>query len=104
MSDSLLPLTEPMFYVLMALYNQPSFGKEIVEFISDITEGAVNLGPGTLYTILGRFEENSLIQEIAVEGRKRSYRITGVGIKTFEAELERLQRVLDNANTVKGGL
>lgn len=101
MSRNLLPLTEPMLYVLMALYNKARFGKEVVEFIFEITDGELKLGPGTLYTILARFEDSKLIREIGVDGRKRTYELTGAGIKTFEAEIDRLQRVLNNARTVQ---
>ena len=66
-------LTESMFYVLMALLRQARCGTEIAEYISAVTQSRVRLGPGTLYTILAKFEEVGLIRETAVEGRKRTY-------------------------------
>ena len=83
-------LTESMYYVLMALYAKDTFGTEIVEFIEKQTLGRVPMGPGTLYTILSKFESEELIQEIAVEGRKRTYAITHKGRHHFELELMRL--------------
>ena len=73
------PLTEPMFYVLMSFLQQEMCGIEITEFVSQKTGGRVVLGPGTLYTLLGKFQEEHLIEETQVEGRKRTYRLTEKG-------------------------
>lgn len=63
------PLTEAMFYVLMALRRGELCGTEIAAWAERCTEGRVRLGPGTLYTILGRFLEEGFIQETSVQGR-----------------------------------
>lgn len=85
------PLTEPMFYVLMSFLRQEMCGIEITEFVSQKTGGRVVLGPGTLYTLLGKFQEENLIEETQVEGRKRTYRLTEKGREVYLAELERLK-------------
>lgn len=85
------PLTEPMFYVLMSFLQQEMCGIEITEFVSQKTGGRVILGPGTLYTLLGKFQEEHLIEETQVEGRKRTYRLTEKGREVYLAELERLR-------------
>ena len=84
-------LTESMFYVLMALLRQARCGTEIAEYISAVTQSRVRLGPGTLYTILAKFQEEGLIVETAVEGRKRTYAITDRGRALFRQELSRLR-------------
>lgn len=89
--EPLKVLTESMFYVLVSLLRQERCGSEIVEFVDAITAGRVPLGPGTLYTILGKFQEERLIEETAVEGRKRTYRITDRGRALFRQELDRLR-------------
>lgn len=61
--EPLKVLTESMFYVLLSLLRQERCGAEIVQFVDDITAGRVPLGPGTLYTILARFQEEGLIVE-----------------------------------------
>ena len=73
------PLTEAMFYVLMALRRGELCGTEIAAWTERCTEGRVRLGPGTLYTILGRFLEEGFIQETSVQGRQRNYRLTEKG-------------------------
>ena len=89
--ESLKVLTESMFYVLLSLLRQERCGAEIVQFVDDITAGRVPLGPGTLYTILAKFQEERLIEETAVEGRKRTYALTDRGRALFRQELSRLK-------------
>ena len=69
-------LTESMFYVLMALLRQARCGTEIADFVAARTKSRVRLGPGTLYTILAKFEEVGLIRETAVEGRKLVFKVS----------------------------
>lgn len=90
-------LTEAMFYVLMALKSGPKCGIEIVSSIDKLTEDRVNIGPATLYTVLGRFEKEGYIAETEVSGRKRTYRITDIGLKAYQEELRRLQNCLLDA-------
>lgn len=84
-------LTEPMFYVLMSFLHQDMCGIDITEFVERKTHGRVRLGPGTLYTLLGKFLDGGLIEETEVDGRKRTYRITQKGLNAYREELERLR-------------
>ena len=89
-------LTESMFYVLMALMTGPMCGIDIAQFIDQRTKSRLQIGPATLYTILGKFEKEKYIREIAVEGRKRTYQITQKGADAYREELARLKQcVLD---------
>ena len=85
------PLTEPMYYVLMSFLRQEMCGIEITEFVEKKTGGRLRLGPGTLYTLLGKFQDERLIEETQTEGRKRTYRITDKGREAWLEELKRLQ-------------
>ena len=91
-------LTEPMLYILMALSERPMCGAEIAETAKERSKGRVKLGPATIYTLLAKFQEERLITEISVEGRKRSYRLTDKGRAAFAEELARLR------SCVKDGL
>ncbi len=84
-------LTEAMFYILMSFLKQEMCGIEIAEFVEKRTNGRVSIGPGTLYTILAKFEEEQLITQTKVEGRKRTYRITEKGIELYKEEIQRLK-------------
>ena len=84
------PLTEPMFYVLMSFLKRDMCGIDITEFVERRTRGRVRLGPGTLYTLLAKFQDEGFIQETEVDGRKRTYRLTDKGRAAYREELERL--------------
>ena len=94
-------LTEAMFYVLMALRSKPMCGIEIASTIDALTEDRVNIGPATLYTVLGRFEKEGYIEEIEVSGRKRTYQITQTGLTAYQEELDRLNRCLLDAQKLE---
>jgi DNA-binding PadR family transcriptional regulator len=92
-------LTETMFYVLMALCSRDMCGTDAAEYVAKKTERRIILGPGTLYTILGKFEEEKLIAEIDVTGRKRTYTITDKGRSAYREELERLKACIADAES-----
>ena len=90
------PLTEPMYYVLMSFLLREMCGTEITGFVEKKTAGRVRLGPGTLYTLLAKFQDEGLIAETSVDGRKRTYQITQKGREAFREELERLRACVDD--------
>lgn len=92
-------LSEPMFYVLMALRRRTLCGVEIVDWIGAKTNDCVVLGPGTLYTILAKLTEEDMIREISAEGRRRNYQLTDKGRQMFDAECDRLRRCIADAET-----
>ncbi len=90
-------LTETMFYVLMAFLKEERCGVDAAEYIRQKTHDRIQLGPGTLYTILAKFQEEGLLRETSVHGRKRTYRITDRGRQVYLEEVERLRRCLLDA-------
>ena len=82
-------LTEPMYYILLAL-TEECCGVDIMERVKEISAGRVVVGPGTLYAMLAKFEENGVIRMTASEGRKKSYLITDQGREMLKKEYERL--------------
>ena len=82
-------LTEQMFYILLCL-RQECCGTDIMAQVTALTNGRVAVGPGTLYNLLESFLQAGMIVETKVEGRKRSYLITGTGQKALEDEYRRL--------------
>ena len=95
-------LTESMFYVLLALWRQERCGTEIAAWVRELTEDRVTLGPGTLYAILGKFQEEALIQESWSQGRMRVYQITDTGRALFRRELENMRRCVDDGQREMG--
>ena len=94
-------LTESMFYVLMAFGRGAMCGIQVVEFIEERTNGRIQMGPATIYTILGKFEQEGYIEEIAVEGRKRTYQITQRGRQAYWEEVSRLNQCVADAAAEK---
>ena len=94
---SLELMTESMLYTLMAFQTGPRCGIEISAHVDALTRGRVQLGPGTLYTILNKFLEVGYLREVSVEGRKRTYALTEAGRGAYEQELERLRSCLRDA-------
>ena len=91
-------LTESMFYVVMALSRVPMCGIDIAAWITERTKGRVSLGPATLYAVLGKVVKEGYIAGTEVEGRKRTYRITGKGLDAYRAELDRLRACIADAD------
>lgn len=82
-------LTEPMYYILMALLKERC-GVDIMESVAQLSKERVKVGPGTLYSLLGKFEKENIIRETEVQGRKRSYIITDKGKEILLDEYRRL--------------
>ena len=90
-------LTESMFYFLIARCGGPMCGKDISEWVEKRPGGRLRIGPATLYTILAKFESEKYIREVAVEGRRRTYAVTGKGGDAYAAELKRLRQCVADA-------
>ena len=83
-------LTEQMFYILMCLRTEMC-GMDIMEKVSAMTNGRVQVGPGTLYNLLEQFAEADMIRETRAEGRRRSYILTDKGREALAGEYARLR-------------
>lgn len=82
-------LTEQMFYALLCLKDE-CCGIDILDRIPAMTGRRVNIGSGTLYTLLEQFLEEGMIRETGVQGRRRSYILTDKGREMMKREYERL--------------
>lgn len=82
-------LSEQMYYILLALW-EPQCGVDISRHVNHLSHERVRLGPGTLYTLLARFEEQQIIRQTRSEGRRRYYTITDKGKQMLSAEYQRL--------------
>lgn len=88
-------LTEPMYYILLALMKE-CCGVDIMDKVEKLSSGRVKVGPGTLYAMLSKFEENEVIRRTKEEGRKKWYRITDIGLQMLMREYERLQIMVED--------
>lgn len=98
-------LTESMYYVLLCLI-EPRHGYEIMQHCLIISHQRVQIGAGTLYALLSRFEQEQFIQRVSGEGRKKVYQITDKGLKLLLEERKRLIQQVEEGTMIlkKGGI
>jgi DNA-binding PadR family transcriptional regulator len=68
-----------------------------------LTDGRVKVGPGTLYSLLSRFEDDGYIDMVSDEDNKKTYIITELGKGVLDKEIDRLSLLLKDARSVMGG-
>ena len=100
--EQLQTLTEPMYYILLSLYKE-NYGYEIMESVKEISNNRVQVGPGTLYPILARFEKEDIIELTLSQGRRKNYIITELGKGILDEELERLRRLVIDGESYSSG-
>jgi DNA-binding PadR family transcriptional regulator len=95
--QEVLPLTPPVFHILLALAEEERHGYGIMRDVAQQTDGALQLGPGTLYGCLKRMLAAGLVEESGErpdpaidDERRRYYRMTALGKRMVRAEAQRL--------------
>jgi len=99
-----LPLTPAIAHILLALADDDRHGYAIMQEIERMTDGAVQMGPGTLYGTIKRMLASRLIEEVDErpdpaldDERRRYYRATALGAAVLAAETERMAALLGAA-------
>lgn len=95
------PMTEAMYYVLLALLH-PNHGYQLMATIKEVSRGRMNMGPGTLYGVLTRMQKEKLIRVVFDDGRRKTYAITNEGKKALRQEYARLLHLVDDGASMKG--
>jgi DNA-binding PadR family transcriptional regulator len=83
---------DPPVLILASLAGGPKHGYALVKDIEEFA--GVRLGPGTLYGALSRLEDKGLIEAMAVEDRRRPYRLSADGAAALESYLRRARQVV----------
>ena len=100
-----LRLTSSFFHLLLCLAEGPKHGYGMMLEIEDRTEGALRIGPSSLYYALGRLEDEGLIAAAEVpdsgdqahEERRRYYALTPAGRARLKEEVAVLAHVMEHA-------
>jgi DNA-binding PadR family transcriptional regulator len=93
-------LSEAGLHVLLAVADVPRHGYAIMQAVAAESDGALRLGPTTLYRTLRTLVDDGLIEATAdvddasEDPRRRYYRITEAGQRAVGVELARLESVL----------
>ena len=90
-----MELRRASYVVLASLVDRSLHGYAIARAVRELSDGTVNLTPGTLYGALRRMTEGGLLEvksEETVRGRRRrSYRLTDPGREAVVREAKRLE-------------
>ena len=95
-----LPLPVAQLHILLALETGDKHGYAIMREVEVLTEGTVTMGPGTLYGAVKKMLKAGLVEESDErpdpemdDQRRRYYRISGLGERVLEAEVNRMERL-----------
>ena len=99
--SSFLPISQPMFHVLLSLGAGDKHGWGILKDVDHRSRGKIRLSPGTLYGIIKRLLDQGLIADsdarpprVWDDERRRYYRLTELGRRVVRAEVERMEETL----------
>jgi len=94
------PLPAASLHVALALLDGELHGYALMRRVAELSDGAVKMGPGTLYGTLNRLVDDGLIVETTERrasggsDRRRYYELTPNGRTVALAELGRLQTLV----------
>ena len=99
--EEMLPLTPAVFHILLALADGEKHGYAIMQEVEAISQGTVNMGPGTLYGSIKRMLKAGLIKETddrpdpkMDHQQRRYYQLSDFGERVLKAEAFRLTSVV----------
>jgi DNA-binding PadR family transcriptional regulator len=100
-----LPLPSAPLHILLALGEGERHGYALMSDVEALSDGAVKMGPGTLYGAIKRLLADKLIEEATErpdpdlsEQRRRYYRLTSLGERVCAAEVKRLSTLIERAS------
>ena len=101
-----LPLTPVVLHILLSLSEGERHGYAIAQDVEKATNDQMRMGPGTLYGSIQRMLASGLIEEAPArkraaddDERRRYYRMTSIGRRVLDLELQRLSDVVQLARS-----
>jgi DNA-binding PadR family transcriptional regulator len=98
MSRENKPLPAAPLYLVLALLEGEQHGYALMRRVAELSDGAWQMGPGTLYGTLNKLVADGLIEETRVDRdeseRRRYYTLTGTGREVATTELARLRSLV----------
>lgn len=91
-----LPLTEPVFLILLSLASGKKHGYAILKDVENLSQKRLTMSTSTLYGALARLEELGWIEHVAVEGPaapglpRRVFQLCPNGRRMLEEETRRM--------------
>ncbi len=101
-----VPLPPAPLHIVLALNRGERHGYALMGDVEELSGGVIKMGPGTLYGSIKRLLAQGLIEESPArpdptldDQRRRYYRLTGLGQRVCQAELERLTTLLERSRS-----
>ena len=92
--DKNLPLTETVYYVLLAL-TEPAHGYAIMKKVEELSGGQVRLAAGTTYGAIENLLRKKLIVALdSSDPRRKVYAISELGRNVLRADYERMAALI----------
>lgn len=99
-NEALAPLTPAVVHILLALGMGEKHGYEIMKQVGRDSLGHVTMGSGTLYGSIKRMLAADFLEEVGersdptYDDERRYYRLTDLGQRGLQAELQRYREVV----------
>lgn len=97
-------LSLPVIHILLALADGARHGYAIKQDVEERTDGAIRLGPGTLYEAIQRLLDGGLIEETnpadpenGQQAQRRYYTLTEGGWSVLRDEIQHLDAIVERA-------
>ena len=92
--DRNLPLTETVYYVLLALL-KPAHGYLIMQKVEELSDGQVRMAAGTLYGALEALLRQNFIKPVQTDdSRRKVYVITDEGKRILRLDCQRMSHMI----------
>ena len=102
--DKNLPLTETVYYVLLAL-TEPAHGYAVMQKVEELSSGQVRLAAGTMYgAIENLLKKKWILHSPGADPRRKVYVISDLGKKVLSADYLRMLQMIDVTNKAAGEL
>ena len=99
--DKNLPLTETVYYVLLAL-TEPAHGYSIMQKVEELSDGQVRLAAGTMYGAIENLLKKKLITSLPNDGpRRKIYVISDLGKQVLHADYKRMLHMIATTEKIK---
>lgn len=97
-----LPLPPAALHIVLSLNRGERHGYAIMTDVEQLSDGVIQMGPGTLYGTIKRLLEQGLIEQSDTrpdpkldDERRKYYRLTALGDAVCAAEIQRLTNLVE---------
>ena len=95
-----LPLTETVYYILLALI-EPMHGYVLMQKVEELSDGQVRMAAGTLYGAIEHLLKKGLVTSMPSDDvRRKVYSISKEGEEVLRADYQRMNHMLNITDNV----